>query len=173
MTRKTEPKGQTLKDRKGGRPTRLTVDTHNTIVTAIRAGNYYQAAVSAAGIHYTTFLKWMRRGQEESNSIYGKFFNDVTRAEAEAEVRMVAQWQGQIPQDWRAARDFLARRHPERWGPKSYLDAAVSGEMKHEHTHAIDQAIIQIAAKKGIDIGGVDISASRLDHLADAEEAEA
>ena len=39
-------------------------------------------------------------------------------AEAEAEVRIVAQWQGRMPESWQAAKDFLERRYPGRWGHK-------------------------------------------------------
>jgi hypothetical protein len=33
-------------------------------------------------------------------------------------MRALASWQAAIPGDWRAARDFLARRHPDRWGSR-------------------------------------------------------
>jgi hypothetical protein len=31
-------------------------------------------------------------------------------------------WKAQIPNNWQAARDFLARRFPKRWGAKEKID---------------------------------------------------
>jgi hypothetical protein len=31
-------------------------------------------------------------------------------------MRLVALWQQHIPENWQAARDFLERRFPQRWG---------------------------------------------------------
>ena len=47
-----------------------------------------------------------------------KFLEAVRQAEAEAEARIVLQWQKAMPEDWRAAQAFLERRYPERWGKK-------------------------------------------------------
>ncbi len=41
---------------------------------------------------------------------------------------MVAQWQKHMPEDYRAIRDFLERRYPDRWGRKR-LDIEHSGEI--------------------------------------------
>lgn len=116
-----------------GRPTKLTPEVQDVIVETIKDGNYYQPACAKAGIHYQTFLNWMKWGEEQGEGIYFDFFEKVQWAEAEAEAKMVADWKAQVPQDWRAARDFLARRHPERWAPKTYLDAQLSGELGVKH----------------------------------------
>ena len=42
--------------------------------------------------------------------------------EAEAELEIVQIWKDQMPQNWQAARDFLARRNPERWANHEKLD---------------------------------------------------
>ena len=62
-----------------------------------------------------------------------EFLEAVAQAEAEAEVRMIAQWQAHIPRDWRAARDFLARRYPERWRVRARVGLYHGGEMTHVH----------------------------------------
>ena len=103
-----------------GRPTKLDAATQVRIVQAISAGNYYEAASVYGGIDYSTFRLWMQRGEAASSGLFRDFFEAVKRAEAEAEVRTVAQWQAQVPEDWRAARDFLARRYPSRWGPTEH-----------------------------------------------------
>ncbi len=104
------------------RPSKLTPEVQHRLTEAIRAGNYYEAACGFAGIHYSTFRNWMIRGEKAKSGKYKKFFEAVTRAELEAEVRMVAQWQKHMPEDYRAIRDFLERRHPERWGRQYRVD---------------------------------------------------
>jgi len=110
------------------RPSKLTPQVQQRLVEAIRAGNYYEAACGFAGIHYSTFRNWMIRGEKAKSGKYKQFFEAIIRAEQEAEVRMVAQWQKHMPGDYRAIRDFLERRHPERWGRKR-LDIEHSGNI--------------------------------------------
>lgn len=103
------------KEKKGGRPSKLTPEVKKRLLDSLRLGNYYEAACAYAGIDYRTFRNWMKRGEEASSGQYFQFFHAVKRAEMEAESRMVAQWQSHMRHDWRAAKDFLARRFPERW----------------------------------------------------------
>ena len=111
----------------GGRPTKLTSEVQARLVQAIEAGNYYEAACGYAGITYTTFRNWMIKGENAKSGKYHEFFDAITRAEAVAEVRMVAQWQQHMPEDYRAIRDFLERRFPERWGRKDKVQQEISG----------------------------------------------
>jgi transposase len=106
----------------GGRPTKLTPEVQSRIVEAIQAGNYYEAACGYAGVHYATFRRWIQRGEKAKSGRYREFYEAVTRAETNAEVRMVAQWQKHMPEDYRAIRDFLERRHPQRWGKRMEVD---------------------------------------------------
>jgi len=105
----------------GGQPTKLTPATQKLLCEAIAAGNYYEAACSYAGISYATFALWMRLGKRAKKGKYFKFFKAIKKAEGDAEVTVVAQWRKQIPENWQAARDFLARRYPERWAPKEHV----------------------------------------------------
>jgi hypothetical protein len=107
-----------------GRPQKLTPERQARICQAIAAGNYYEAAAAYGGIDYSAFRLWMIRGEKEKSGKYFDFFEAVRKAEADAEVSLVGQWKAKVPEDWRAARDFLARRFPKRWGPKE----------EHEHT---------------------------------------
>jgi hypothetical protein len=107
-----------------GRNTKLTTEARNRLCTAIAAGNYLDAACRSAGITYMTFSRWMKRGQNAAAGVYRELYEAVQRAEAEAEVRMVALWQQACPEDWRAAAEFLARRFPERWARKGRHEVA-------------------------------------------------
>lgn len=104
------------------RPSKLTLEVQKRLTEAIKAGNYYEAACGFAGIGYSTFRRWMLRGEKAKSGKYRQFWEAVTRAELEAEVRMVAQWQKHMPEDYRAIRDFLERRFPDRWGRRYSLD---------------------------------------------------
>jgi len=110
-----------------GRPSKLTPEVKARLVQAIEAGNYYEAACGYAGITYTTFRNWMIKGENAKSGTYREFFEAITRAETVAEVRMVAQWQQHMPEDYRAIRDFLERRFPERWGRKDKVQQEISG----------------------------------------------
>jgi transposase len=103
------------------RPSKLTPEIQDRICKAIRAGNYYEPACQLVGIAYFTFRRWMDRGEKQTKGAYREFCEAVHRAEAAAEAKMVRQWRGKCPEDWRAARDFLARRFPDRWAQKESL----------------------------------------------------
>ena len=80
-----------------GRPTKFTQSTRDTIIGAIRAGNYPDAAALYAGIDVRTFYRWMSRGEleepgeageagEAEEGGYRQFYQGVKRAEGVAEV---------------------------------------------------------------------------------------
>src|SRR4051812_18697193 len=97
------------------RPTKLTAAVRERIVQALRAGNYAEAACRAAGIAPSTYYRWLERGQQDESGLHRDFFEEVRRAEAEAEVHAVAVLRRAMPEDWRAALAYLERRHPGRW----------------------------------------------------------
>jgi hypothetical protein len=101
------------------RPTKLTPELQEKICNAIRAGNYYEAACGFVGIHYSTFRRWMIQGENAKSGKYKEFFEAIKKAEHDAEVRLVAQWQKHMPDNWQAIATFLERRYPERWGRRA------------------------------------------------------
>lgn len=70
-----------------------------------------------------------------------RFFEAVECASAQAELDLVELWRREAG-DWRAVRDFLSRRYPERWGEKqrhhieaeiqAQADVEMSGKVEHE-----------------------------------------
>jgi len=76
-----------------GRPrdtTKLTATVQETIVTAIRMGNYIETAAACAGIHKETFYDWLRKGASAQEGDRYRIFSDaVTRALAESECAAV------------------------------------------------------------------------------------
>lgn len=98
------------------RPTKLTPEVQDRIVTAIRAGNYMETAAAFAGIARSTFNEWVRRGADEEEGPYAEFHDAVHQALASAEARDVALIGQAAQKEWQAAAWRLERRTPERWG---------------------------------------------------------
>jgi hypothetical protein len=117
-----------------GRPSKFTVETRTKLTAAVRAGNYVSVACRYAGIGERTFYDWRsyalnlieqldtaedydaaRDALSDEEIEYVQWWEELQQAEDEAEVRLVTQWASQASEDWRAARDLLARRHPDRW----------------------------------------------------------
>lgn len=103
---------------KVGRKSKLTPELQKKLINAIKQGNYYEAACAYVGIDRSTFFLWMKKGEQAKSGKYFELFNAVKQAEAEAEARIVANWQSKVPEDWRAAQAFLEKRFPDRWGKK-------------------------------------------------------
>ena len=86
------------------RPTKLTGEVQDRLVMAIRAGNYLETACAYAGIDYSTYRRWFKRGMDEFERVaedrrrkirqseegFCEFCEAVTRARAEVEMRNVA-----------------------------------------------------------------------------------
>lgn len=116
----------------GGRPSKLTPEVQEKILTAIRAGNYAHVAAQYAGIGERTYYRWMERGEKAKAGRYRQFWQAVKEAESEAEVRAVAIIQKKMPDDWRAALTYLERKHPRRWGRR--MDVTSGDEQLHQPT---------------------------------------
>ena len=100
---------------------KLTPEVQNRICDAISAGNYRESACQYGGIDGATFYRWL--GAAKGRRAVSRISRRRRAAEVAAEVRVVAQWQQHMPGDWRACRDFLARRFPERWSEKRRHEA--------------------------------------------------
>lgn len=122
-----------------GRKSKLTEEVQMEFCRLIAQGIYLRQACEFIGVSEQTIYNWMARGSSEilrlettesskplaKEKPYVEFFNKVKKAENTAEVRSVTQWQEAIKGgDWRAAKDFLARRFPDRWSPRIEITGA-------------------------------------------------
>jgi len=90
-------------------------------LSALSAGNTRQAACFYAGISDETLANWMRRSLE--------FLERVKKAEADAEVRMVAQVARAAQEGtWQAAAWWLERRRPEDYGRRDRVEVTLRRE---------------------------------------------
>lgn len=97
------------------RPSKFTEACREAILTALRAGNTRTAAAAYARIDRSTFKLWLQR--------YPTFLADVEKAEADAEVAMVANIRKAVNDGtWTAAAWWLERRRHEDWGRKDRLE---------------------------------------------------
>jgi hypothetical protein len=108
------------KPRPVGRVTKLTPEVSKKITDAIRAGNHLNVAAQYAGVGPATLQEWLMRGRGEhptlsAATIYAEFTNDVSEAQAAAEVAAVLHWRSAMPKDWHSAKDWLKVSHPDRW----------------------------------------------------------
>lgn len=115
----------------GGRPS-VFDDAAPKVIQFIRNGNTYECASACARITYHTFNDWMKLGEKDINegkhTKFSKFFHDIKQAEMDCENEIVQAWKNQIPQNWQAGKEFLARRNPEKWAAKDRVDVTSKGE---------------------------------------------
>jgi transposase len=124
-----------------GRPTRLTPEVQETIVTVLKTGAYLETAAAFAGVSLEAVYAWMRRGKLKGRSIYKDFRQAVERASAEAEVKdlLVIDAAAKGATDpatgatvrspnWNAAAWRLERRHPRKWGRFDRVEHEVGDE---------------------------------------------
>lgn len=118
-TTKAKPKAKPK--RKLGRRSLLTPEVQEKLITALKSGNYRDAAATYAGISRPTFYTWMARGEEEGTGPYAEFRAAVLAAEETGEAQMVMLWRAQMGSDWRAICAFLERRYPARWARREII----------------------------------------------------
>jgi transposase len=104
------------------RPTKLTAELQERIVTAIRAGSYAEQAAAYAGVHRATYYRWLAQGKDTARGACHDFYEAVTRAEAEAEVAAVLTIRRAATKHYQAATWWLERRFPQRWGRVDRVD---------------------------------------------------
>ncbi len=129
-----------------GRPSKLTEETTKKLVKAIESGNYMKAACAYAGIDYTTFRLWMKKGEKAKSGKYFNFFHTIKRAEQVAEVKMIEQWQRHMPENWQAIATFMERRYPDRWGRNmrvnQNIQQEVRGQVTERHEYDVTHRIL-------------------------------
>ncbi len=102
------------------RPTKLTSEVREKILKSIRGGSSIASACGYAGVHASTFHRWMERGhpsgRSRADAPYRTFRADVEQAQAAAQVRLEAYVNKAAERNWNAAKWLLACRRPELYG---------------------------------------------------------
>jgi hypothetical protein len=108
------------------REVELTLEIGRIIVTAIAAGNFPSIARQLANVSADTLDKWLKRGARGEQP-YADFAEAYRGAEIKVEATLVEVWKDAAPGDWRAAKEFLARRYPQRWSDQADQAANLDG----------------------------------------------
>ncbi len=113
------------------RRTKLTPDTKEDIVKALKAGNSRRDSALYAGIAESTFYGWMERGRA-GEPLYMEFLEAVEKAEAQSVVRNVAIIQRAAEETWQAAAWWLERKRPDDWGRRQRMDIGTDKDQPME-----------------------------------------
>jgi transposase len=139
----------------GGRPSRLTPEVSARIVEVVRAGNYLTVAAQFAGVGISTLQGWLARGRKAAAALdageeippeerrYLEFLAAVSQAEVHAEVLAATAWRSMVTQDWRAARDYLRYRVPDRWRAVTTVNLRPE-EAEQRVQHAVNEALTSL-----------------------------
>jgi hypothetical protein len=99
-----------------GRPSKLTPETKEKILTAVKCGAPFKTACAAAGICEATFYAWKQKGETQGTPPeYAEFLEELTQALEEGNAARAALIMRAAKTDWRAAGWLLERLDPERW----------------------------------------------------------
>jgi predicted SnoaL-like aldol condensation-catalyzing enzyme len=108
----------------------LTPEVQAKIVEAMSVGNYFHVCCEYAGVTRTTGFNWLARARDAraqaeehnqpiplSEQPFVEFLDAVTRARAQAEIRLVSSVAAAALQDkeWRAAVEILKRGFRDNW----------------------------------------------------------
>lgn len=117
--------------RKRGRPPKFNAERADTIVKAVRAGNYIETAAGLAGVDKKTVYAWLRAGaRAERKNAYTAFLHAVKEAMAYAEARDLQGIAEASVTDWRARAWRLERRFGRRWAQRQKVEARLEGNAK-------------------------------------------
>lgn len=105
-----------------GQPSKLTPETLKRLLDTLSRGNTYKLACQLAGIDYSTFARWMQKGEAQTKGEY-RDFSDAVKAQesrlvddALTVIAAAALGDEKKPGDWRAMSWLLERRHKEDFG---------------------------------------------------------
>jgi hypothetical protein len=109
----------------GRPPIELTPELQETVIGALKAGNYIETAAALVGVHHDTLREWVKKGRR-GDPRYEEFAHAVAQAIASAEARDLAVIGRAANEHWQAAAWRLERRFNDRWGRKN--DVSLSGK---------------------------------------------
>ena len=115
--------------RRGERPPSISQKQIDTVLLSLRVGNFATVACANAGIPRSTYYAWLERGRRDrdegrAKSVYRDLLDNVEKAEADAEARIVANLVSMSQRSPQAALGFLAVRFRERWSPSQRLEVS-------------------------------------------------
>ena len=117
-----------------GRKVKLTPALIESIVKKLNVGAYAKYVAISEGITERTYYLWLERGAKaeklwelgkkipETEVLFLQFLQSVRQAEANANIILTTMVFSKGNEDWKAALEMLARKWPEDWARKDYVD---------------------------------------------------
>ena len=107
-----------------GRPSKLTPEVHEAIVTAVREGLPPTSAARLAGISNASHFEWLARGkldnEADRESIFATYERELRRAEAAFQLECIRAARGfEDASTAREARNLMVVRWPRLYSPAS------------------------------------------------------
>lgn len=114
------------------RPTKKSPERVQALLAALRLGSTRTNAVESAELSLDTFARWMADDAE--------FRGQVTKAEADAELRYVGQVAKHATRSPQAAQWWLEHRRRAEWGQKTAIELSGpdGGPIDHREVSALD-----------------------------------
>jgi hypothetical protein len=113
-----------------GRPSKLTPERKQRLLSALASGNHIDAACTFAGVDYTTFRRWMQQGEAATKGEYRELFEQAQEAIAQAEVKLLNRVLKASEDHYQAACWILERRYPDRWSNTQRIKVEVAKEVE-------------------------------------------
>jgi hypothetical protein len=114
-----------------GRPSKLTPETVERLTQAISLGASYELACRYAGVDYSSFRTWMRKGEQATSGPFFEFSQAFKRAEGAGAVRWLTTIERAAEEGaWQAAAWKLERRYPQQYARRALevVDADAASE---------------------------------------------
>ena len=111
------------------------------VFEALADGQYIHVAAKCAGIPVHMVVLWRKLGRHAEGEVVDRhvvnadhiwFAEGCEQAIAAVERNVTRMWMDEIPGNWQAARDFLARRFPQRWGNTESREIGVRAQGQME-----------------------------------------
>lgn len=108
---------------------KLTPALIEKLAQQVSSGMYVAVAARNLGLEPSQVYSWLQQAEEPgAKKILRDFAAAMHKAESQAELHAVLVVRKSMQSgDWRAAIEYLKRRHPERWG--DHMDIRHSGEV--------------------------------------------
>lgn len=111
----------------------LTRELIDALCEIVSHGHFYTVACGILKVNYITFQRWMKVGKADiENSrvtLYAELYERIKQADTAAEAYVAEEWRKHFTRDYHAAKDFMARRWPERWSERRIIDVQVDKEL--------------------------------------------
>jgi len=126
------------------RRTKLDEARIKKICDYVREGVTYEVAARMAGVHPATFYRWKARGEKAKRGIYRKFWEDLQKADAEAEIALLRE----VRKEKGGPKWILERRWSHRWGQKVDI---TSGGQPLRNIETVERIIVRERIKESSD----------------------